>query len=138
MADQERRPTGFFFSRWITKDWLVWGGGRLTLCLSVCAILGLTVCLYALPFVHVNVQKLMSESALIRTMANAFGVVGAAGAMLVYVSMWFYWGIVDQSGRMSKTIWFLVMLLGLWYGSCLYYFLVYLPQVSTFRRGAYR
>jgi hypothetical protein len=43
--------------------------------------------------------------------------------------MWIYWVKVDRSGHARKRLWFVVMLAGAWYGSCLYFYFAYLPQV---------
>jgi len=119
-----------------TKDWLVWGGGPFALLLSTIAILGVTAYLYSFPIMHVDLQRLATESAFVRYTSGIIGAVGAIGGALLYVAMWFYWARIDESSGWKKRIWFLVLLLGLWYGSCLYYFAVYRPQVDAFRKGA--
>ena len=120
----------------MSKDWLVWGGGPFALLLSTVAILGMTGYLYAFPVMHLDLQRLATESAPIRYTSAIVGAAGAIGGLLLYVTMWFYWARIDSSSVWKKRIWFLVLLLGLWYGSCLYYFTVYRPQVAAFRKGA--
>ena len=66
--------------------------------------------------------------------ANVFwGIVGVGGAfsvLFLWLGMWRYWARLDaSSGKWIKRFWFLVMLAGFWYGSCLYCWCVYLPQV---------
>jgi hypothetical protein len=120
----------------MTKGWLVWGSGPLVLLLSTIAILGMTGYLYAFPIMHLDLQRLATESDVIRYTSAIAGAVGAIGGALLYVTMWFYWARIDDSSGWKRRIWFLVLLLALWYGSCLYYFAVYRPQVTAFRNGA--
>jgi hypothetical protein len=65
--------------------------------------------------------------------ANVFwgvvGVVGAFSIFFLWIGMWRYWARVDASAKSAKRFWFLVMLAGFWYGSCLYCWCLYLPRV---------
>ncbi len=59
-----------------------------------------------------------------------WGVVGAAGALsmfFIWGGMWAYWTRCDSSRRAVKRIWFVILLVGFWYGSVLYYLFKYLP-----------
>lgn len=51
------------------------------------------------------------------------------GLLFIFAGMWIYWVKVDRSKRARKRLWFVVLLVGAWYGSCLYYYFAYLPQV---------
>jgi hypothetical protein len=51
------------------------------------------------------------------------------GIVFLWLGMWRYWARLDNSGRWAKRFWFVVMLAGFWYGSCLYCWFIYLPQV---------
>lgn len=64
---------------------------------------------------------------------GSVGVVGAPATILLWVGMWKYWAQVDDAGRWAKRFWFLILLVGLWYGSVLYCYLVYLPQRRRMR-----
>jgi hypothetical protein len=57
------------------------------------------------------------------------GVVGTPSIFFLWLGMWRYWARLDASGKWIKRFWFLVMLAGFCYGSCLYCWSVYLPQV---------
>lgn len=57
------------------------------------------------------------------------GMAGTAGGFLLWYGMRRYWLRLDDSRASAKRIWFPVVLFGLWWGSCLYYYCVYLPQV---------
>jgi uncharacterized membrane protein len=64
--------------------------------------------------------------------ANVFlgisGVVGALSVFFLWSGMWRYWMQCDASTRGVKRAWFLVLLIGFWYGAILYYLLAYLPR----------
>lgn len=112
-------------------SWLVRGAGPMVMLLSVVAILSLTAYLYALGALHFDDNRLQHSSRLLIDITNTLGMIGAVGGVLIYFSMWFYWARVDRSRRSTKRFWFFVLLLAIWYGSCLYYFLVYRPQVAA-------
>jgi uncharacterized membrane protein len=112
-------------------NWLVMGTGRSVLLLSATAILTLSAYLYILGALHFDDNRLQHSSALLRDTTNFLGVIGAVGGAIIYFSMWFYWAHFDRSRRNMKRIWFFVLLLGIWFGSCFYYFLVYRPQVAA-------
>ena len=61
------------------------------------------------------------------------GVLGPIALFFLWFGMWRYWVRIDRSGLWAKRMWFVVLLVGFWWGSCLYCFFVYLPQV--FRRA---
>ena len=57
------------------------------------------------------------------------GVIGPIGLFFLWFGMWRYWVRIDRSGPWAKRMWFVVLLIGFWWGSCPYCFFVYLPQV---------
>ena len=57
------------------------------------------------------------------------GVLGSISIFFLWIGMWKYWARLDRSGRWAKRLWFIVMLVGFWDGSCLYCWCIYLPQV---------
>ncbi len=63
---------------------------------------------------------------------DVLGALEAIGILFLWLGMWRYWTRVDDSNRSAKRLWFIVLLIGFWWGSALYYFLAYLPQ--TIRR----
>jgi hypothetical protein len=65
----------------------------------------------------------------IRIPWTALAVFGTLGLFFLWIGMWWYWVRLDASSGLSKRVWFVVLLAGFWYGSILYYFSVYLPQV---------
>jgi hypothetical protein len=64
-----------------------------------------------------------------------FGMVGPIALFFLWIGMWRYWVRVDDSKAYAKRLWFLILLLGFWYGSCLYCYFVYLPQVIRSNRS---
>jgi hypothetical protein len=60
---------------------------------------------------------------------GAVGAIGAPATLFLWIGMWRYWARVDASRNWAKRRWFAVMLVGFWYGSVLYCYFVYLPQV---------
>lgn len=68
-------------------------------------------------------------SLLMRISWTTFGALGTCALLFLWFGMWTYWVRLDDSKTYSKRLWFLVLLLGFWYGSCVYCYFVYLPQV---------
>jgi len=62
-------------------------------------------------------------------------VLGVPAAFFLCLGMWRYWVRLDDSNPWAKRAWFFLLLVGLWWASCLYYFLVYLPQVVRKQRS---
>lgn len=60
---------------------------------------------------------------------EVLGIVGAVGTTLLWLGMWRYWLRIDRSRAILRRFWFVILLLGAFYGSCLYYYFVYLPKV---------
>ena len=58
------------------------------------------------------------------------GVLTALSIFFLWSGMWRFWNKFDQSSRVARRIWFLVVLFGFWYGTVLYFIFVYLRQSS--------
>jgi hypothetical protein len=69
-----------------------------------------------------------------RTSWTLLGMAGTFALFLLWLGMWRYWVQLDDSKAYAKRLWFVVLLFGFWYGSCIYYYFVYLPQVIRRRR----
>ena len=63
------------------------------------------------------------------------GILGPIALFFLWLGMWRYWVRVDDGAVWTKRIWFVVLLVGFWWGSCLYCFAVYVPQVLRRRRA---
>jgi len=57
------------------------------------------------------------------------GVLGPVALFFLWLGMWRYWVRLDRSRPWTKRMWFILLLVGFWLGSCLYCFFVDLPQV---------
>ena len=55
--------------------------------------------------------------------------VGVISIFFLWFGMWGYWVKVDDSRKPVRRFWFLVLLVGFWFGAFLYYYGAYLPQV---------
>ena len=59
------------------------------------------------------------------------GLLGAISIFFLWIGMWRYWIRLDNSSKPAKLVSFLLLLFGMFYGSVLYYFFVYRPQVRS-------
>jgi hypothetical protein len=57
------------------------------------------------------------------------GVMGPIASFFLWLGMWRHWMRLDTSKALTKRMWFVILLIGFEYGSVLYYFCVYRPQV---------
>jgi hypothetical protein len=57
------------------------------------------------------------------------GVLGPVAIFFLWFGMWRYWVRIDRTAGWERRKWFIVLLVGFWWGSCLYCMLVYLPQI---------
>ena len=61
---------------------------------------------------------------------------GALGAIQIWLGMWSYWVRFDSSGGWIKRLWFVVLLIGVCFASILYFAAVYIPQVMVQTKGS--
>ncbi len=66
----------------------------------------------------------------LRALYTIIAMVGTVATFFLWFGMWRYWVRLDDSPRMAKRLWFVILLFGLWWGACLYYLSVYRPQVT--------
>ncbi|MGB8476676.1 MAG: hypothetical protein WCE61_21550, partial [Candidatus Acidiferrum sp.] len=59
---------------------------------------------------------------------DALGAAGAVGLFYIWFGMWRYWVKLDTSRPRTKRLWFIILLVGFWWASVLYFLAVYLPQ----------
>jgi hypothetical protein len=64
-----------------------------------------------------------------RISLTMFYMLATCALLFLWLGMWTYWVRLDESKTYSKRLWFLILLFGFWYGSCVYCYFVYLPQV---------
>jgi hypothetical protein len=56
--------------------------------------------------------------------------VGPFAIFFVWFGMWRFWSRLDTSSDRKKRFWFIILLIGFWWGSCIYCWCVYLPRVA--------
>lgn len=56
----------------------------------------------------------------ITVLLGVWGVYTGLGAMVVWIAMWIYWSVMDRSSFSARAGWFLVLLLGTYYGALIY------------------
>ena len=64
-----------------------------------------------------------------RIVWGILGILGGLSILFLWSGMWRYWVRLDDSRPAMKRLWFFILLVGFWYGSCLYYLFVYRSQV---------
>lgn len=75
-------------------------------------------------------------SPLSRILLSIAGATGAFGFLPLLFCMGYFWLKCDESSRINRTIWFVVLLAGFSYGSQIaYYAIVYLPAVMRYLRN---
>jgi hypothetical protein len=81
---------------------------------------------------HVDIEKM---SLWARLPLTTLVIAGIVAIFFLWIGMWRYWVRIDESKAWMKKLSFVVLLLGFWYGSCVYCLAVYLPQVLRKERG---
>jgi hypothetical protein len=102
-------------------DWLTTAQAARLFLLAALLVLALTAVLLG----SINTTRM---SLWARLPVGVLGVLGPIALFFLWFGMWRYWVRIDNSRRWAKRMWFLVLLVGFWWGSCLYCFFVYLPQ----------
>jgi hypothetical protein len=59
------------------------------------------------------------------------GLISFFAALAIYVAMWIYLFVRDKKPMGSRILWGTIIFFTGWYGSCLYFLLVYRRQFST-------
>jgi hypothetical protein len=116
--------------RWkrLFDNWLLTSQAAKLLLASTILVLGMT------PIFQGKVD-LAGMSLWMRVFWTLFGMLGTLALFVLWLGMWRYWAMCNKSRSPEQWLWFLVMLIGVWYGSCLYCYFVYLPQIVRQRKG---
>lgn len=107
--------------KWYKDDWLVTRQAAILFLISSLAAVSLT------PVFFGKVDT-ATMSFWARLPWGILGIVGPIALFFLYFGMWRYWVCIDDSRKWAKRATFLLLLLGLWWGSCLYCWCVYFPQ----------
>jgi hypothetical protein len=116
----------FSLVRKLSDEWLVSSAAVKLFILSTIFV----VVLIPVLFIYAQGQASTAK----QMFGGAIGVLGAPATLFLWQGMWRYWARIDHSRIWIKRCWFIVLLFGFWYGSVLYCYFVYLPQVR--QRGA--
>jgi hypothetical protein len=108
-------------SSWLRDDWLISRRTTILFFVSAVLVIALTPVFRGMDTTNLTFWQ--------RLPWGILGIVGPIGLFFLWLGMWRYWVRLDRSSTWMKRIWFLVMLIGFWWGSVLYYFFAYLPQV---------
>lgn len=107
---------------WFKEDWLVTPQAARLFAVSTFLILASTPA-------FLGIIDAPRASFWVRLLLMLLGILGPISLFFLWIGMWQYWVRVDRSGTWKKRAWFLVLLIGFWWGSCLYCIFAYLPQV---------
>ena len=112
---------------WLRDDWLVSRLSMRLFLLSALLVMGVTPI-----FLGVDTTKMTFWQ---RLPWGILGIIGPFGLIFLWLGMWRYWVRIDESSAWLKRIWFVVLLIGFWWGALFYYFLAYLPQEIQRRKS---
>ncbi len=112
---------------WFTDGWLVSRQAIRFFFVAVVFVLALTP-------IFLGSTDPATTSLPLRLLWTVVGMVGTISLFFLWFGMWRYWVRLDHSTVFAKRLWFVILLFGLWWGSCLYYFFAYLPQVTRRER----
>ena len=113
----------FVFLDWFRDEWLATRRAARLFLVSVPFALALTPILFGV--VHVTKVTIW-----MRIVGGVLGVIGPIAIFFLWLGMWRYWMRLDKSKGLTRRIWFVILLIGFFYGSVLYYFCVYRSQVG--------
>lgn len=113
-------------SSWLRDDWLL---SRVT----AKVFLSAAVCIVALIPVFEGWVSSRNFPGWFQLPWTIIGMVISAGIVFLMLGMWRYWIRIDDSPRAWKRLWFFVLLFGFAYGSTVYCFFVYMPQLNRQR-----
>ena len=115
----------FLPTAWLSDDWFSSPIAATFLFIGAIFVIALTACY------NLDLSNLSGWLANVR---DVVGGIAAIEILSLYWCMWAYWTRIDDSRRSVKRLWFAILLIGVIWGSALYYFSVYLPQVLRRRR----
>jgi hypothetical protein len=115
-------PLGIF--SWFSDDWIVSPVARRLFLVSTLLVVAIT------PFFlgYVDISRMSFWE---RFPWGILFLVGPLGMFFLWLGMWRYWVRIDDSPPRQKRLWFIILLVGFWWGSCVYFYCVYLRQQST-------
>ena|ERR1700674_2490724 len=101
---------------------LVSRGGMRFFLVGIVCVIAITILLFLSP---PDSSKMPLSN---RLLWGIFGIIAPVTILGLFFGMWRYWVKFDDSGKWLKRTSFVLLLVGFWWGSAVYYFIVYLPQ----------
>jgi hypothetical protein len=114
-------PGSFIWKR-LDDGWLMSKNASVLFALSALVIIGMTIVLSS----NIDFQNLGLLSNILGGMG---GVLAALSIFFLWGGMWRYWIRCDFSPTSSRRFWFMVLLVGMWFGAIVYYAFVYVRQI---------
>jgi uncharacterized membrane-anchored protein len=111
----------------VGDDWITSKPARLLFGVATSLIAMITF----VPFVRVS----RNPPPLGNILLGLIGVLAGLSVFFLWSGMWRYWIRRDASSRSARRIWFIILLVGIWYGAVVYYLFVYLPTTRVEIRG---
>ena len=104
---------GFSVFKRISNEWLVSKTASILFAISCFLIVVVTPIWFGI--VRVPDTTLWGN-----VLVGVLGIAGTLSVFFLWAGMWHYWLRVDASTLMVKRLWFLLLLVGFWYGAILY------------------
>ncbi len=106
------------------RYWLLGRSAPTILMIATLFVVGL----FFFYFGNINIPNPAQLSLLQRLPWALFGVLASISFFGLWYSMWVFRRDIDDSSMTTKRLWLVVLILGLAWGSCLYFYAVYLPR----------
>jgi hypothetical protein len=108
---------------------LLWKGREGWLVKPIAARLFLVSTILLLAGTPLLFGRVEGKSLVAQILWGSLGVIGGPAVLFLWSGMWCYWSRLDGSAIRAKRFWFVVLLVGFWYGSALYFYCVYWPRI---------
>jgi hypothetical protein len=97
---------------------------------AACVLFALSSLAVTLMTVAFALELVRDSGPFSETLWGAAGVFAALSVFFLWSGMWRFWTKLDHSSSFARRCWFVVMLIGFWYGAILYFLFVYIPHVG--------
>lgn len=115
--------------KWLGNEWFV--SEKASALFAVSALL--TLVLTSVLYVGIPSPSTLSTTSMV--LYGAVGFICPLAMFFLWLGMLRFWTRGEPSNRIARRAWFIVLILGLWYGAILYYAFVYMPLVRRKRKA---